>query len=739
MKKVLFVLLIVTALGLVLAACNNPSLSGTDAALARAVALNDADKLAAVSVKPTISVRTNASGKDISSNAQGAAVPGMYFFWDPKQKDNGYLKVETSLFDDYASFILTTKEANKYLDFLIAPKFGQPLSADGFYVFFIPKQEKNINGVWISDYVKKVLVPQALDYTEFVGDVPNPDRGFYRPNDGFGVPKTGGTAQLGNATVGMSTIANGSSVNPAVQVDARLIHCYFGLQRYATSRYNRSNIVGEPGLITADGLAYIRNTLQRVRDIGGQINPRFTYDPSGNYEDWIGVEPQEKCGITDPVLGITPDMEWWEAHIKQVKPILQEYEDVIWGVDAGFFGPWSEMHTTQINNRWNYKKLLDAMLDAVPASRNIMVHCGGFLAWYNATYSTDYDYGTLETVPAPVRGTPESRIGMFNDCYASGIATPGWPDAGIGNDNGSISEGYQLIGDGGDLANPDKLDPGLNRALQQQFPERFAEYYKQFIVFDRSKILNWLRNQDSHYGGEASGGNNAYIYSNFPSVGREASIAQTSYMNHSYNGNQYARWNNFRYTEENVSVPLNYPDTSAYELGGFIIPGYTDYAIYDPVYEGRTGLEFFRDRLGYRLVVREAGVSEWVPQGGTLKFAGKVQNVGFGNVLSKKNVYAILKNADTGTTYTALTNVDPRDWRSELDNRPSNIAAYGDLNFSVPLSAFGSVPAGSYDIYLKINDPAELSANMRCIRFANKGDVWNADLGANLVGTTIVY
>ncbi|HPG85025.1 MAG TPA: hypothetical protein PKY55_17225, partial [bacterium] len=54
----------------------------------------------------------------------------------------------------------------------------------------------------------------------------------------------------------------------------------------------------------------------------------------------------------------------------------------------------------------------------------------------------------------------------------------------------------------------------------------------------------------------------------------------------------------------------------------------------------------------------------------------------------------------------------------------------------LPLSAFGQVPPGEYEIYLKINDPKEQSANKRSIRFANKGDSWNADLGANLIGST---
>ena len=40
-------------------------------------------------------------------------------------------------------------------------------------------------------------------------------------------------------------------------------------------------------------------------------------------------------------------------------------------------------------------------------------------------------------------------------------------------------------------------------------------------------------------------------------------------------------------------------------------------------------------------------------------------------------------------------------------------------------------------MYLKINGPKETSVNRRCIRFVNFV-IWNAGLGANLIGSTIV-
>lgn len=157
------------------------------------------------------------------------------------------------------------------------------------------------------------------------------------------------------------------------------------------------------------------------------------------------------------------------------------------------------------------------------------------------------------------------------------------------------------------------------------------------------------------------------------------------------------------------------------------------------IYDGRNGLEYWRDRLGYRLVLREAKASKWVTQDSTLTFEGKLQNVGFGNIVNQKNVTVLLVSQADGAVYSVLSDLDARSWKPDLDSRATNTTAYRDLSFSIPVSKFGNdIPEGKYDIYLKINDPKEMSENKRCIRFANNGDIWNADLGANLIGTTEV-
>ena len=735
MKKMLLGLLILTALGLILGACLNPSSAGVeDAVVARSVVLKDADKAAALTIAPKVSGRTNASGKDISSGAQETGFPDIYFFWDPKQKDNGYLKVDFFMFDKYESFVLTTKEANKYWDFLIQPVKGQEVTEDGFYVFFIGKQEKNINGVYISDFVDKVLFgPPAeqsyFSYTELVGDIPNPDRGFYRANDSTQVPRTG--SSNGSNPTG----ANGSTVTVGgASSSTRVAQIQFDLRQYSenmfsasiTPTFNAAYVTNNgfpatlegtaaawelwkatvpPSIakytsqpITDIGLTYIRNTLQRIRDGQATCIIRFTYDGGGS--SWRETTVN-RLYIDECIWSVEPPKEVLLGHIAQLKPILHEYEDIIMSLDGGFFGPWGEMHSSNFGTSPEaYAWLLDGLLDAVPESRSIAVHLGAFLSWYNWKYGTDYGFDNVDTLAAPLPGTPESRFGFFNDSYAYG------EDEGDNypNDWGSLSEGASYLA--AYLGRGDEYD------------------------YDRGRTMNWIRKQNNLYGGEAQGGRT--LWNTYPFVAWEASVAQTVYLNSDYSSSVHNRWRDFTYNEANVTAPM----TNTYPVEGY--PELITQAIFDPVYNGRTGAEYWRDRLGFRLVVREAAASEWVlPRIGILNFFGKIQNVGFGNIVNKKNVYVILKSA--AGTFTALTDLDARLWRPDLDSRATNTDAWRDFSFSVKMSDFGTVPPGDYEIYLKIQDPLEQSANKRCIRFANNGtNIWDANLGANLIGKTTV-
>jgi len=105
-----------------------------------------AAKVIAPSLGPAADIpnnpRDNASGDKITSNAHSADYPGLYFYWDDKQKDNGVLLVSDWVFDLFAKgeFILTAKNSNNYWGYTITPDDGQLI--DGVYAYGINKQIK---------------------------------------------------------------------------------------------------------------------------------------------------------------------------------------------------------------------------------------------------------------------------------------------------------------------------------------------------------------------------------------------------------------------------------------------------------------------------------------------------------------------------------------------------------------------------------------------------------------------
>jgi len=588
------------------------------------------------------------------------------------------------------------------------------------------------------------LVLQALNYTENTIDIPNPDRGPYRgrwqnispnavneANSPFGItpevdhrvpvdsnsvlyhgrqvpPVEGddieetqfynGVNQNDNPYVG----GTGISALPSISFMCFDL-CNFSSNAFLSARdafafsndglfadpRNGTTRTGKTQPLTYFALDYMRGLLQEVRDGHGVALVKFSYDGNGfNY-----IEPHKYPGlnlkeglihgpeptfVTDNnpltmcnVPGHT-DKNWIQYHIWQLKPILHEFEDIIMCVKTGMLGPWGEQHSSpEAQSVDAYKMLLDAYLDAVPDSRALLTHAGGFLAWYNETYGTTYTFTNIDTMPVPAKGSPEARFGFFNDSYAAG----NW------SDNGSVSEGNLMIN---------------NKYGNSKY--------------DRYRVIAWFNKQNQILQGEGGIGDN--VFGNMPGAILEAQQLRTCALNMRHG--RYNRWNSFIYNEINVTKPVQFP-VNEEELRGQTFTGAIKTAIFDPAYDGRTGLEYFRDRMGYRLILREARASEWVKENGILRFEGKLQNVGFGNIVNKKKVSVILMSNNSSSSYITATNLDARDWLNDENGngRPDNTAAWRDLNFSIDMSSLDKVPPGEYDIFLKINDPKETSANKR--------------------------
>lgn len=613
------------------------------------------------------------------------------------------------------------------------------------------------------------LVVQPLDYTENPIDIPNPDRGPYRgrwqnisPDSANSINSPYGITPEVDHRVPVdasSVLYHGRQVPPVEGDDIEQTEFYNGINQNTNPYIGGTGVSALPSIsfmsfdlsnfssnaflsasdafayredgqftdpvagatrtgktqpLTKYALEYITGLLQNVRDGDGVAFVKFSYD--GNGFNYIEPHKYPHLDLTEGLIhGPEPtyvtinnpsamcdvpgheDKNWIQYHIWQLGPIFREFEDIIMTVKTGMLGPWGEQHTSpEAQSVQAYKMLLDAYLQAVPESRSLITHAGGFLAWYNETYGTSLTFSDIHTLPVPAKGSPEARFGFFNDSYAAGSWT----------DNGSLSEGNSMI------------------------HSRYGN-----SEYDRYKVVTWFQKQNQIFQGEGGIGSN--VFGTMPGALIEAAQLRTTALNMRHG--RYDRWNSFVYNEVNVTEPVQFPRNEEELLSG-VYTGQIKTAYFDPVYDGRTGLEFFRDRMGYRLVLRHAKASEWVDQNGVLVFEGKIQNVGFGNIVNPKKVSVILKSTSGPDIYMAPTRLDARDWLTDnLGNgRPDNTAAWRDLNFTVNLVAFGNIPVGKYDIYLKINDPKEQSLNKRSIRFANNGDMWNAELGANRIGSTTV-
>jgi len=575
---------------------------------------------------------------------------------------------------------------------------------------------------------------QNLNYTENPIDIPNPDRGYYRPQS-YKVPVDPGEVPtfppLSNTIAGTT-----------VSVDCRIVYMEMDLRNFSSNAPLDGLPLGEwsaPGAVppaygttqplTSAALAYIRAALQQVRDSEAVAIIKFSYDGQGyTYNnrdgyDWPLHDPEpgaargrkwyERGGryashggkgdglaVEAPLEGSDlcgiaghEEKNWVQYHFWQIGNVFAEYEDVIMAVKGGFFGPWGEMHSsTYANSKEANRWLLNMLLDNVPQNRSVLACAGFLMSWHNDEYGTDYNYTNI--IPTSQPGTRAARFGMFNDSYSLGGADF--------TDQGAYHKGLAFVGG----------------------------------EFSRTRTLTCIRGMNNFYGGETNTigafDDPSNIYPLFPSVPYEAAFVRTTHLNCAYAGGVHRRWNDFVYNEENVTAPFIQPHD-----------GVARTAIFDPVYDGRSGMVFMRDRLGYRLVLRASYVDEAAMKNGVIKWEGKIQNVGFGNIINQKRVQAVLMPKVNQWPrigpFAVTVDIDPRQWRAadDCDGRATNQAAWHDTSFEVKIADFGDVPMGEYDLFLKINDQNEKSANKRSIQFANF-DMWNADIGANLIGAASI-
>jgi len=212
----------------------------------------------------------------------------------------------------------------------------------------------------------------TVTYTASDENFPNPERGFYSTSETHSASGQG----LSEASI------------RAARTQGRSL---FLLEFYLTD-YVETDIADEY-------LQLIRRKFQSLRDGGIKCILRFAYSNGFDASD----KPWD--ATTEQVA----------RHLEQVKPLIQEYSDVIMVMQAGFIGSWGEWYyTDHFGSNTSRRALVDALLEAVPNNRQIELRTPGYKMKL-------YDYKLEDTITRAEAHLPttKARLGGHNDCYLS--------------------------------------------------------------------------------------------------------------------------------------------------------------------------------------------------------------------------------------------------------------------------------------------------------------------------------
>lgn len=217
-----------------------------------------------------------------------------------------------------------------------------------------------------------------LTLQETSGDVLNPERGFYLPSH----------FKENSSALSVSQVkSNRQEGRTLFYIQFRLDQC---MDKDIPQAY----------------LDKMQKTFDALREGGAKCILRYCYKESDS-ESSKPWDAEEK---------------WVMRHIEQVKPLLQKNEDVIMVFQAGYVGVWGEWYYTDHfgmtpSTEAEYqprRRVLEAMLDALPVSRQVAVRTPDFKMKM-------YSLGLADTLTAASghNGSTLSRIGGFNDCFMS--------------------------------------------------------------------------------------------------------------------------------------------------------------------------------------------------------------------------------------------------------------------------------------------------------------------------------
>lgn len=243
-----------------------------------------------------------------------------------------------------------------------------------------------------------------ITFTESDALFPNPERGFYS------------TSSFKGPT---ATPLSASKIQ-AIRLENRTLF-YLGF-------YPKKYMDGDIG---EDFLQMIRVNMQALRDNGAKCIMRFAYSDSESEKPW-DAKP-----------------EIVQRHIQNIKPILQEYSDVIMCLQAGFVGVWGEWYYTDNfvfgpdtpEEHALRKEVVDAMLEALPADRSVGLRTPMFKRMMYAT-----GYRDTLTLATAYDQSAKARLSGFNDCFGASANDQGTFDNDATREYWKKDTRYVLMG-----------------------------------------------------------------------------------------------------------------------------------------------------------------------------------------------------------------------------------------------------------------------------------------------------
>ena len=238
--------------------------------------------------------------------------------------------------------------------------------------------------------VRELTEINDINYDESLNETPNPYRGFYKSE------VLSYHRGQNNSAADMSEYRNS------------LVHLRIDISDF-TNHDGRDGFKDdiEINSSTTNMLSALDGTLQSLRENNGTSVVRIAYD-----KDYAGR-------IKDNPNDSTKMRTVWEPrsinkalqHQQAIGEIFAKYPDVIASVECGVFGPWGEMHSSDLRSEANVKKVVSKWLEVLPDSIPISVRQPEFYSWWSGV--------SIKSIDSDVT-TPEQaayRVGVYNDGY----------------------------------------------------------------------------------------------------------------------------------------------------------------------------------------------------------------------------------------------------------------------------------------------------------------------------------